>query len=210
MNTAQSNQRTDDWHEARLGRFTGSQIHRLLGKKGLGETGKTYAFENAVEIVFGKDEEESFESFDMRRGNLLEPLAFKLFKEMKSMDFLDVQECSFFPLGDNAGASPDGLVGKDAVLEVKCPRPNKFFKLVSSGWVAIDDEYIAQMQMEMLCTNSLRCYFFNYIIFNGIPMWHEIIIERDEAIIGLIKTRIAEATEFRDVFVESLKQNKQF
>lgn len=210
MSIVTSNQRTSEWYAMRNGRFTGSQIHRLLGKKGLGLTGETYAFENAVEIVFGKDQEDTIETWDMKRGNMLEPLAFKLFKEMKAMDFLEVEECSFFPIGDNAGASPDGIIGKDAVLEIKSPRANKFFKIVSLGKDAIDDEYMAQMQMEMLCTNSVKCYFFNYIIFNSVPMWHEIVVERNEGMIEIIKNRIEEATEIRDEFVISLNKNKQF
>ena len=203
-------QRTDDWYEMRRGRFTGSQIHRLLGVKGLGKTGETYAFENAVEIVFGKNEEEQFESFDTQRGNTLEPFAFNKFSELKEMEFMDVQKCSFFPFGENAGASPDGIVNKDAVLEIKAPRANKFFRLVAGGVDEIDSEYIAQMQMEMLCTNSVRCHFFNYIIYNGEPMWHEIVIERDEVMIDLIKKRIDEAVIIRDNFIEQLRSKKQF
>lgn len=196
-------QRTNEWFNERLGRFTGSQIHRLLGVKGLGQTGDTYAFENAVEMVFGRDEDEEFVSFDMKRGVELEPFAFAKLKELKALEFINVEKCGFFPLGDNAGASPDGLVDKDAVAEIKCPRPKKFFNLLVTG--DIDKEYIAQMQMEMLCTNSVRCHFFNYIIYNGTPMHHEIILERDEAMIALIKERIAEATEIRDKYVEMLK-----
>lgn len=194
----------------RLGRFTGSQIHRLLGVKGLGLTGQTYAFENAVEIIFGRDEEPQFESWDMKRGNDLEPLAFRKFKELKEVDFLCVQKCEFFPYGENAGASPDGLVGNDAVLEIKCPKPNKFFNLMAKGFSEIDKEYIAQMQMEMMCTNSKQAHFFNYIIFNGVEMWHEIIVPRDEVMISLIKERIIEATGIRNNFLFDLKNNKQF
>ncbi len=203
-------QGSNDWLEARLGRFTGSQIHRLLGQKGLGLTGQTYAFENACEVVFGKDEDEQFESFDMTRGKMLEPFAFNKFSELKEMEFMTVEKCTFFPFGEHAGASPDGIVNKDAVLEIKAPRPNKFFKLVAVGYDAIDSEYIAQMQMEILCTNSARAHFFNYIIFNGEPMWHEIIVNRDEVMIDLIKKRIEEAVVIRDKFIEELKSKKQF
>jgi len=162
-------QRSKEWFNMRLGRFTASQVDSLLGIKGLGLTGESYIFEKAVEIVFGADEEESFVSFDMQRGTELEPIAFAKFKELKALDFIDVQETYFFPFGEHAGASPDGLVGKDAILEIKCPRPNKFFKLVKDN--QIDKQYISQMQMQMLCTNSKKAHFFNYIIFNGIEMW---------------------------------------
>ena len=203
-------QGTKEWFKVRAGRFTASEIHKLLGVKGLGLTGASYAFKNAIEIVFGVDEDDSFISFDMQRGIELEPLAFKKFEELKAFDFWDIQKASFFPFGENAGASPDGLVNKDAVLEIKCPKSEKFFNLVSKGIEAIDKEYIAQMQMEMLCTNSQRCHFFNYIIFKGQEMWHEIVIDRDEAVIDLIKSRIEEAVLIRDNFVKELNENRQF
>lgn len=203
-------QRSSDWFDARKGRFTASDIHKLLGVRGLGQTGESYIFEKAVEEVFGLDEEDTFVSNDMQRGITLEPLAFRKFKELKEFDFLDVQETTFFSFGSHAGASPDGLVGNDAILEIKCPRPNKFFNLVAKGIDAIDKEYIAQMQMQMLCTNSVKAYFFNYIIFNGKEMWHEIEIERDEKMIELIKERIEQAIKIKQDFVEYLITNKQF
>ena len=203
-------QGSNDWHVVRGSRFTGSEMHKLLGVKGLGKTGESYAFEKACNIVFGIDEDEQFVSFDMQRGNQLEPFAFKLFKEQKELDFIDVEKATFFPYGNDVGASPDGIVGKDAVLEIKCPRPPKFFNLVANGIEAIDNEYLIQMQTEMLCTNSTHCYFFNYIIYNGVPMWHEIIIQRDEVLIDKIKERVLEAVIIRDAFVSQLRKNKQF
>ena len=203
-------QRSDDWFEARKGRFTASDIHKLLGVRGLGQTGESYIFEKAVEEVFGLDKEDTFVSGDMQRGITLEPLAFRKFKEIKEFEFLDIQETTFFHYGLHAGASPDGLVGNDSILEIKCPRPTKFFNLVAKGFDAIDKEYIAQMQMQMLCTNSNKAYFFNYIIFNGKEMWHEIEVERDEKMIDLIKERIEQAIKIKQDLVQYLITNKQF
>jgi len=203
-------QRSNDWFEARKGRFTASEIHKLLGVRGLGQTGESYIFEKAIEDVFGLDEENNFTSFDMQRGVALEPLAFRKFKEIKEFEFLDVQETSFFSYGLDAGASPDGLVGNNAILEIKCPRPTKFFNLVAKGYDAIDKEYIAQMQMQIMCTNSEKAYFFNYIIFNGVEMWHEIEINRDEKMIDLIKERIEQAIKIKNEYKEYLITNKQF
>lgn len=203
-------QRSDEWYKLRLGKFTASEIHKLLGIKGLGLTGESYIFEKATELVFGIDEDESFTSFDMQRGITLEPIAFRKFKELKDLDFIDVKEAYFFPFGEDAGASPDGVVGEDAVLEIKCPRSPKFFKLIKGGLDEIDKEYIAQMQFQILCSNSKRAHFFNYIIFKGQEMWHEIIVERDEKMIDLIKERITQAVKLRNEFVEYLINNKQF
>lgn len=202
-------QRSPEWHEMRRGRFTASDIYKLLGKQKLGLTGEGLAFEKAVEIVFGV-EEDTFESYDMRRGIELEPFAFRKFQELKYLDFVDVQECLFFPYGNEAGASPDGLVGKDETLEIKCPKRNQFFNIVANGMDAVDKNYIPQMQMQMLCTNSVRCHFFNYGLFDGKEYWHTLIVERDEEMIELIKSRISEAVIIRDKYVKQLINNKQF
>ena len=208
--SAEIKQRSKEWFNQRLGRFTASRISELMGVKGLGLTGEDYAFQNACEVVFGKDSEHSFTDFDMQRGVALEPLAFAKFNEIKMLDFIEAKESEFFPYGEHAGASPDGLVGENAILEIKCPRPNKFFKIVKNGHKAIDKGYIHQMQMQMLCTNSEQCHFFNYIIFNGKEMWHEIVVNRDESAIELMKERIEMAIELKLKYIESLKQSVQF
>ncbi len=205
-------QRTQAWYKKREGRFTASQIHRLLGKEGLKRTKDSidnFAFEKAVETLYGR-EEDGFVSEDMRRGIVLEPLAFKLFQQLKFHEFLDVSECGFYDFGKHAGASPDGRVSNNSNLEIKCPRRNKFYKLVANGSQEIDSQYIAQMQMQMLATNTERSYFLNYFIDNGLEYWHEITVERDEVMIDLIKSRIEIATEVKLGYIEKIKSNKQY
>lgn len=205
-------QRTDEWYQSRLGRFTASDIYRLLGKETLKTTKQsidTFAFEKAVETVFGKDEENII-SFDMQRGIDLEPIAFERFKELKSYDFLDVKEVGFIKYKKHAGSSPDGLVSDNSNLEIKCPRRNKFFKIVANGVSEIDFKYIAQMQMQMLSLNSHQTHFFNFYIEKGIEYWHELIINRDEEMINLIDKRIEIATEIKLDYIEKIKQNQQW
>lgn len=146
----------------------------------------------------------------MQRGINQEPLAFSLFKDLKSYDFLDVKEVGFYELGEHAGASPDGYVSDNSNLEIKCPRRNKFFKLVANGYDEIDSSYIDQMQMQMLCTNTEKSYFLNYYLENSIQYWHEIIVNRDEKRIDLIKERIKEATEIKLNYIEKIKSNSQW
>lgn len=206
-------QRSPEWYAARLGRFTASDIDRMLGKEGLKMTDQaieTYAEEKAIELIYGRDEDDNYVSADMQRGIDLEPLAFRKFKEISLMRFMPVKEATFFPYGKAAGASPDGLVGDEACLEIKCPKPKKFFSLVRRGYEAIDKGYISQMQFQMLCTNSKRCHFFNYLIFNGKEYWHEIIVERDEDFIAFIKQRLERVITLRDKFVEQIKANQQY
>lgn len=206
-------QRSEDWFKIRTGKFTASNIYRLLGKENLAKTKQsidTFAFEKAVEYLYGLNEDENYVTFDMQRGIDLEPLAFKKFKELKELDFIDVKECGFFKYKDHSGASPDGIVGKDAVLEIKCPKRNKFFKLVSNGINEIDFKYIAQMQMQMLCTKTKKAYFFNYLLENNKEYYHEIIIERDNEFIDLIKKRIEKAIEIKLDYITKISLNKQW
>ena len=198
-------QRSQEWFDERAGKFTASRISELLGIKALGLTGEGYAMEMAVEEVFGR-EENDFISYDMQRGIDLEPLAFNHFKEKKALEFIDVQNCGFFKYCENSGASPDGLVGDDAILEIKCPTRKTFFKLKLTN--EIDSKYFAQMQMQMLSTNRNKAHFFNYLIIDGEEHTHEIIVYRCETTIEKIKSRIEEAVSIKNEFIEKLNQSK--
>lgn len=200
-------QRSEEWHEQRLGRFTASEIYKLMGARGLGETGKTYAIEKAIEELYGKDEDD-FVSYDMQRGIELEPLAFAKFHEIMSFKFIETNTCGFFVFGKSAGASPDGLVGEDAILEIKCPKPLTFFKLVATN--EIDDKYFYQMQKQMLATARNKAYFFNYLIIDGVEYHHTIEVEREDSVIEKMKERISEAEEIKEEFINKINNNKQF
>ncbi len=200
-------QRSNEWFDIRLGRFTASEIYKLMGVKGLGETGKTYAIEKAIEVISGRNEDEII-SQDLKRGIELESLAFNKFKEIKFYEFLNVENTSFFEFGEHSGASPDGLVSNNSTLEIKCPRDLKFFKIVADG--KIDDNYIWQMQHQMLCAEKEQTYFFNYILNKGKEYWHEIVIPRDENKIDLIKERLSEAIEIKLNYIEKITANKQW
>ncbi len=205
-----SEQRSNEWFEERLGKFTSSNIHKLMGKKGLGETGKTYCFELATDIVSGKDWNENYVSFDMQRGIDLEPLAFEKFSEIMSEQFVNVEKSEFIILNDYTGSSPDGLVGDFGVLEMKCPKRNKFFKIVAFGESEIDSEYLWQMQHQMFVTGRSQAYFFNYYIFNGDPFWHLIEIEKDDLMQEQLEGRIEQAKEIRDEYIDQILSNIQY
>ena len=231
-------QRSSDWYEQRRGRFTASDSINLISdgrremtpeeliefKKNnpksqakttscIGESMYSLAFEKAYESVFGIDENWNVDTWDMKRGVSLEPYAFELYRQKKHLDFIDVELCSFIKYGDDAGASPDGLVlenNQDEPLEIKCPKPKKFFTLVHKGIEAIDPDYIVQMNMQMLVCDSDTAHFWNYIFYNGQDMTHEIIVRRDEEIVKKIIERLPFAIEHRNKCIEELIKNKQF
>ena len=201
-------QSSPEWHSARAGRFTSSRIVELMGIKALGKTGETYALEKAIEYFIEPSEDDNYVSFDMHRGIDLEPLAFAKFKEIKEKEFLQVSPGGFIPYGDDTGTTPDGFVSDDAVVEMKCPKKETFFRVVLTG--EIDKKYYAQMQHQMYCTGRSKAYYFVYFIQDGEELWHCIEVERDEDFIEKMVTRIAEAVVIRDTFIEQIKNNKQF
>jgi exodeoxyribonuclease (lambda-induced) len=203
----ESEQRTEEWHLARMGKFTASPIYQLLGIKALGLTGEGYAFNKAIQELFGETED-PFISYEMQVGIDTEPLAFAHFKGLKALEFIEVTTCGFFEYNEHCGASPDGLVGDDGILEIKCPKASTFFKLVADG--EIDKKYMAQMQMQMMCTGRTKAYFFNFLVIRGEKYWHEIVVERDEDMIDLIKARIAEAVAVKNNFIKKINKNKQY
>lgn len=203
-------QRSQEWYEERRGKATSSCISKLLGVKGLGETGKSYAFEMAVEIVEGIDTEENYVSFDMQVGIEREPLAFDKFKQLKSLQFLTVKESTFKALGKDTGGTPDGEVSDNSGLEIKCPKAVKFFRIVAKGVEELDQSWIDQAQHQMMVFGFKQVYFFIYCIYNGEEKWHEIVLPRNEERISLIKSRLTEWVKYRDEYVELIKSNKQY
>lgn len=210
MNTSEIEQRTPEWKEQRRGKFTSSQINRLMASKALGVGANTYCFELAIDIVCGLDEEETFESYDTRRGVEWEPFALEMFREKMAADFIDVTTCGFIPLNKDTGGSPDGITSDNGLVEIKCPKRDKFFELVYYGASAIDQKYIDQMQHQMWSAGKEKCYFVNFYLYNGTPLMHEILVMRDQARIDLISQRINQAIPIRDMYVEKLLSNAQW
>jgi putative phage-type endonuclease len=200
-------QRTEEWNNQRKGKFTASEIYKLMDVKGLGKTGKTYAIEKAIEELYGKVDDD-FISFDMQRGIEIEPLAFNYFCDVMDLKFIKVTNCGFFDNCEHSGASPDGLVGEDSILEIKCPKASTFFKLVATN--DIDPKYYYQMQMQMIATKRNKGYFFNYIIIDGIEYSHTIEVLKNDITCKKMKERISEAVEIKKEYINKINKNKQF
>lgn len=73
-----------------------------------------------------------------------------------------VEEIAFInhPTIEQAGASPDGLVGDDGLVEIKCPNSNTHCAILLTG--KIKNEYLLQMQWQMACSDREWCDFVSY------------------------------------------------
>ncbi|GAA5109213.1 lambda exonuclease family protein [Bartonella jaculi] len=154
-------QRTAQWFQARLGKVTASNVYNILSKtaKGL-PTSKyeDYKIKLITERLTG-EASHHYETEDMRWGIENEEDALR---EYAFIYDADITKCGFIqhPTMEMAGASPDGLIGEDGLIEVKCPRSANHMRFCIDN--VIKPEYIAQMQFQMACTGRQWCDFVSY------------------------------------------------
>jgi putative phage-type endonuclease len=147
-------QRSEDWFKARKGRITGSIAGSALG---LNPWQTPADAMRAMVREYHGAEREFTGNIATEWGSFNESGAQF---EFTLKTGLNVEECGFFEYEDWLGASPDGLVGDDALVEIKCPfgirnDPDPVFK-------EILPHYYAQVQIEMLCTGRHLCYFYQW------------------------------------------------
>lgn len=153
-------QRTDEWFQARLGKVTASRLADVLATIKTGESAsrRNYRIELVCERLTQK-KGEGFSNVHTERGVELEPIAKSSYEAANG---LFVQDVGFVnhPTIQMSGASPDGLVGDDGLIEIKCPTPANHLDTVLSKKAPA--KYIPQMQWQMACTGRKWCDFVSY------------------------------------------------
>lgn len=151
-------QNSDPWHELRLGKATASKFACFMANDGkaFGDPAKDYALRLALERVTGRRAEFSFTNEDMERGHEQEPLARALYEEE---NFVTVANGGFFDCGEY-GDSPDGLIGKDGVLEIKCVQAKPHYATLRRG--SFDPAYRWQLVGHLDCTGRTWVDFASY------------------------------------------------
>ncbi|OCG59016.1 lambda exonuclease family protein [Gilliamella sp. Fer4-1] len=153
-------QRTDEWFQARLGKVTASKISDVMTKtkNGYAASRQNYMAQLICERLTEKPTE-SYSNAAMQRGTELEPVARQCY-ELENL--CKVIEVGFIPHPTiaNAGASPDGLVNDDGLIEIKCP--NTWTHLEFMQTKKPKREYVLQMQWQMMCTGRKWCDFVSY------------------------------------------------
>ena len=163
-------QQEELWQEARLSRFTASEIHKLMGisRSGdvLSKTAETFVYEKAAEILTGQRKPIFGDALE--HGKQYEPDAFNHFARITFDEFTYYggETYVFIPYGDHSGYSPDGL-SKDAILEIKCPYNSaihlKNFTIYDADSLkALHPEYYWQMQLGMIAADLDKGYFVSY------------------------------------------------
>ncbi|MDI6777572.1 MAG: YqaJ viral recombinase family protein [Patescibacteria group bacterium] len=140
MKLHQIDQRSEDWFEIRRGKMTASNAQSIASNgKGL----ETYIYSLLAEKY--SNNREIYTNSDIERGIELEDQARMTYEIEREK----VEQVGFIELDELVGCSPDGLVGEDGGLEIKCVNDTNFFKVMVNGKNAIDTKYIWQAQMCM-------------------------------------------------------------
>jgi len=151
-------QRSKEWFEIRRGKATASKFGVLMAVRGLGKAADDYALE-----IAGHDKinifEEQIQTQAMREGMELEPYAISYY-ELENICKVNPVGFVSHPTIKTLGGSPDGLVGEDGGVEVKCPKQTKHLSnLVSEKCPA---EYLDQIQGCMFITGRKWWDFVSY------------------------------------------------
>ncbi len=153
-------QGSEEWLSLRLGKITASRVKDVL-TKGRGtspsKTAESYMMELIAEILTGNSKP-FFENDAMRWGTETEPQARAMYAV--NNDFVDVKEVAFVEHNEHVGISPDGLVGDDGLLEIKCPNTTTQLKRALSDDYSAD--YKAQIQMQLWVTEREWCDFLSF------------------------------------------------
>ena len=150
------------WKSLRCGKITASRIADVIAFKKDGSEQacrRDYRLQIVTEMLTGFPTDYGFESADMRWGREQEPNARIIYADLTGAK---VDQIAFaqHPLIEHAGASPDGLIGKDGLLEIKCPRSFTHINYILDDVMPVD--YIPQVQWQLAATGRKWCDFMSY------------------------------------------------
>lgn len=154
-------QQTSEWFESRLGKATASRISDIVGKLQSGkytQKRQDYFNELVAERLTGQVTRR-FVSVAMQHGIDTEAEA-RAFYEAQTG--LVIEECGFVehPTIPMSGASPDGLIEKDGLIEIKCPTTTTHIDFFLTK--AIPEQYRLQMLWQLACTQRAWCDLVSY------------------------------------------------
>jgi predicted phage-related endonuclease len=137
-----------EWHQLRLGKITSTRLKKLMSKDNLSLVDELIAEEET-----GISDDDGFVSEEMQRGIDLEPLAIKEYESVTGntvtrYGFLQSDELPILC------QSPDGYVGVDGAIEVKCPKTKTHIKYIRQG--KIPNDYKEQVWTYFMVNPNLK------------------------------------------------------
>lgn len=192
----QPEQRSPEWHAARVGRVTGSVVGAILGLSPYMKPDDVLRL--MVRAYHGAPSEFTGNAAT-DWGNANEAGA--------SLDYTmdtgrTVEKAYFVPFRDALGASPDGYVGDDGLVELKCPYGKRDAE-DESEFLSIDEQphYYAQIQVQLLCTGRAWCDFYQWA-----PKAQK--LERVDIDLEWLHENLPKLRAFHDLYLTELENPK--
>lgn len=153
-------QRSTEWFAARLGKVTASRIADVCArtKTGWGASRKNYMAELVAERLTG-ERVEGFTNAAMQWGTDIEPQARLAYELQRNATVFETGFVAHPSIAET-GASPDGMVGDDGLVEIKCP--NTAGHLETLLGASMPEKYFLQIQWQMACTGRQWCDFVSF------------------------------------------------
>jgi putative phage-type endonuclease len=185
-------QGTPEWQALRIGKLTASRVADMLATV---KTGESMSRKNLRADLIAErltnNKTDSYTNSAMNWGVETEPQA-RVAYEVFSYNFVDQVAFVDHPTIQNFGCSPDGLVGDDGLIEIKCPNTSTHLEYIETR--KPPSKYMTQMMSQMSVTGRKWCDFvsFDPRLPDGLKLL-VVRIERDEEVIAKIE---AEAIKF--------------
>jgi predicted phage-related endonuclease len=196
-------QGTEEWHQARCGLLTASEMSLIVTptlKPASNDNERKHLFELLAQRIT-RYVEPSYIGDAMLRGWEDEILA----RELYSEKYAPVTETGFITndkWGFKIGYSPDGLVGKDGLIECKSRAQKYQVQTIAND--EVPKEHIIQLQVGLIVTERSWIDYVSYC--GGLPMYVKRVVVDEE----IQKAIIQAATSFEKSLEEKLKAYNGF
>jgi len=176
---------------------------KLKNKAGWGDGAITYALDLLIEVLLDTPTFVPV-NFAMEHGLEYEPYAREIYEANKNVVVEQVGGIE----DKGVWYSPDGLVGKDGLIEIKCPQPQAHLRFMI-GKGDIDSKYIGQMQFGMMVSGRKWCDFISFHPDFPDHLKIKVVrVERDEEYQKLLKSRLEEFIVLQGKLNTKVKLNK--
>jgi len=181
-----------EWFAIRCGKVTASRVADIIAttKSGYSASRANYEAQLICEVLTGKPAE-SFTNSAMQWGTDTEPLARAQY-ELKSGNMVDQIGFVVHLTIEQSGASPDGLIGTDGLIEIKCPNTSTHLDTLLNQ--TVPSKYITQIQWQLACTQRKWCDFVSYD--PRLPENLALFIKRVDADVTMIESLESEVKKF--------------
>ena len=154
-------QGTEGWFQSRLGKVTASRVSDILAKprNGTGSGVRQSYMNQLIEERTTGQRNVGYQTTSMQWGIQNEPKARDAYCKFRGVS---VAETGFIdhPTIPWSGASPDGLVGHNGLVEIKCPNTKSHLAVIKSA--KIPSQYYYQIMWQMAVTGREWCDFVSF------------------------------------------------